>query len=84
MTNILFTRTSEKSFLKLKSSDQRKISKAIEKLNKNPLAGEMLKGEHEGQFKMHAWPYRIIYIFSPKDNLITILEIGHRQGIYKK
>lgn len=84
MTTIIFTKTSEKSFLKLPQPAQIKISKAIDKLEKNPLIGEKLKGEYEGQFKLYAWPYRVIYLFSALDNSVTILEIGHRQGIYKK
>ncbi|MBI3486525.1 type II toxin-antitoxin system RelE/ParE family toxin [Candidatus Daviesbacteria bacterium] len=83
MVKVILTRQAEKSLFKLKSSDQKKISKAIAKLIKNPLTGEKLKGEFEGQFKLYAWPYRLIYIFSAKENVVTILEIGHRQGIYK-
>ncbi len=83
MAKIIFSRPAEKAFFKLKLSDQKKISKAIDKLMKNPLVGEKLKGELEGQYKLYAWPYRIIYIFSTKDNLLHIVAIGHRQGMYK-
>lgn len=81
---IIFTRQAEKSFLKFKSSGQKKISKAIQKLIKNPLSGEKLKGEYQGQYKMKAWPFRIIYLFSPQTNSVTVLEVDHRQGAYKK
>lgn len=83
MVEIIFTITAQKSFLKLPKTAQRKIEKGIEKLTQDPLAGEKLKGEYEGQFKLYAWPYRIIYIFTPEENLITIVEIEHRQGVYK-
>ncbi len=83
MPRITFSKPAEKAFLKLKLSDQKKISKAIDKLIKNPLTGEKLKGELEGQFKLYAWPYRVIYIFSSEENQVTIVAIGHRQGIYK-
>lgn len=81
MINILLTKQAEKSLKKLPLSGQKKISKTIEKLTKNPLAGEKLKGEFEGQYKLVAWPYRVIYMFSPEENLVTIVEIGHRQGV---
>ena len=84
MATIILTKQAEKSFLKLKASDQKKISKAIDKLIRNPLAGEKLKGEYEGQFKIYAWPYRVIYIFSAIDSTVTIIEVEHRQGAYKK
>ena len=83
MVTIIFTRQAEKSFLKLPQSAQRKISKAIEKIEQQPLIGEKLAGEFAGQLKIYAWPYRVIYLFLAKEGVVTILEIGHRQGIYK-
>lgn len=84
MAEVIFTKTAQKSFLKLPKIAQKKIEKGIEKLSKDPLAGEKLKGEFEGQFKLHAWPYRIIYIFAPKENIITVVEVEHRQGVYNR
>lgn len=84
MAQVTFTKTAEKAFLKLPQMAQKKISKAINKLVKNPLAGEKLSGEYEGQFKIYAWPYRVIYLFTADYDLATIIEVGHRQGIYKK
>lgn len=83
MAQIVFTKTAEKSFLKVPLSAKKKIEKAIEKLAQNPLAGEKLKGEFEGQYKLYAWPYRVIYIFSAEDSTVTIVELKHRQGVYK-
>lgn len=83
MADIILTKKAEKSFLRLPLEAKKKISKAIDKLENNPLVGEKLKGEFEGQFKIYAWPYRVIYIHSSKEDMVTILEIGHRQGVYK-
>lgn len=83
MTNISLTKQAKKSLKKLPLSGQKKIAKGLEKLQQSPLSGEKLKGVFEGQFKLVVWPYRIVYIFSQKEKLITIVEIGHRQGIYK-
>lgn len=83
MVQVIFTRTAEKSFLKLPLEAKKKITKGVEKLIENPHAGEKLKGEFEGQYKLYAWPYRIIYIFDPKGKIVTIVEVEHRQGAYK-
>lgn len=83
MAQIIFTKTAEKSFLKLPVNAKKKIAKAIEKLAGNPLAGEKLKGELTGQYKLYAWPYRVIYIFSASEQILTIVEVEHRQGVYK-
>lgn len=83
MIEIRFSKSAEKSFLKLKSSDQKKISKAIDKLNENPLSGEKLKGEYEGLYRIQAWPYRIIYSYDPESEIIEVVAVGHRQGVYR-
>ena len=83
MVRVIFTRTAEKSFLKLPIEAKKKITKGIEKLSEDPLTGEKLKGEFEGQYKLYAWPYRIIYIFSAKEKVVTVVEVEHRQGAYK-
>lgn len=83
MAQIIFTKTAEKSFLKLPTDAKKKISKAIEKLKRNPLVGEKLKREFEGQYKLYAWPYRVIYIFSANEDIVTVVEVEHRQGVYK-
>lgn len=83
MVRILLTKTAEKSFLKLKSSDRKKISKAFDKLEENPLIGEKLKGQYEGLLKLKVWPYRIIYRFTKGKNIVEVVAIGHRQGVYK-
>lgn len=60
MVKITFSKTAEKSFLKLPIAAKKKISKGIEKRIENPISGEKLRGEYEGQYKLYAWPYRII------------------------
>ncbi|MBI2019580.1 type II toxin-antitoxin system RelE/ParE family toxin [Candidatus Daviesbacteria bacterium] len=83
MTKINFSKEAQKFFLKLNSPDQKKISKAIGKIIKDPLIGEKLKGEYEGLFKLYAWPYRVIYSFDRIKKTVLVVTIGHRQGVYK-
>lgn len=75
MATVVVTKQAEKSFLKLPYSSQKKISKAIDKLIQNPLSGEKLKGEFEGQYKIYAWPYRVIYIFSATELKNRVSEV---------
>ena len=83
MAKVIFTKTAEKSFLKLPLTAKKKIEKAIVKLSESPLIGEKLRGEFEGQYKLYAWPYRVIYIFSASENAVVVVEVEHRQGAYK-
>lgn len=84
MAKVIFTKTAEKSFLKLPPSAKKRIDKAIGKLSQDPLVGEKLRGEFSGQYKLHAWPYRLIYIFSSQENVVIVVEVEHKQGVYKK
>lgn len=83
MTEVILSKEAEKLFLKLNKADQKKIVKAFEKLQQNPLSGEKLRGKYEGLYKIYAWPYRVIYSFEPKKKIVLIVTLGHRQGIYK-
>lgn len=83
MIQVNFSKSAEKSFLKLRLSDQKKIAKAIDKLEENPISGEKLKGEYEGLWRVRAWPYRIIYRYDPESEIIEVVSVGHRQGVYK-
>ena len=80
MAKVYFSKTAEKSFLKLPQTAKKKIEKAISKLAEDPLAGEKLKGEFEGQYKLYAWPYRVIYIFSATEKDSKGKKLTSRNG----
>lgn len=83
MIRIFLSKEAEKFFLKLNHLDQKKIIKAIDKLQKDPLVGEKLKGGYQGLFKLRAWPYRVIYSFDQNSRTVLVVTIGHRQGVYR-
>lgn len=60
-----------------------RIVNAIEILQYDPLLGEKMMGKLKNQRKLRVWPYRILYIIEKKKRIITIVDAGHRQGIYK-
>lgn len=78
---IEFSKEAQKVLSKLSAIDQKKIVKAIGKINQDPIAGEKLKGEFKGLFKLRAWPYRVIYSFNSGSKIVFIVTIGHRQGV---
>jgi addiction module RelE/StbE family toxin len=59
-----------------------RIIEAIDALPKNPFMGEKLWGKLQGKRKIVVYPYRIIYEINKKNQIIFIVEIGHRQGVY--
>lgn len=83
MAKVVLAKSAEKSFLKLRSSDKLKISRAIDALEINPLIGKKPHGKFEGLCSVRAWPYRLIYQFFPKQKLVEVVVIEHRQRVYK-
>ena len=62
---------------------RRRINAAIDMLRENPFAGKKLQGEHEGTWSLRVWPYRIIYVIQRDIITVTVLRVGHRQGVYQ-
>lgn len=62
---------------------QRRIKLAIQTLKDFPFEGKKLQGGLAGLFSLRVWPYRIIYIVKKREITVVILDIGHRQGIYR-
>ncbi len=67
---------------KISLKDRRRIVIVINDLAQNPFAGKKLEGEFEGQRSIRVWPYRFLYMIDQKIVTVTILKIGHRQGVY--
>jgi len=72
-----------KSLYKIPLPWRERISKAIDNLALNPFRGEKLWREYVGKRKLRIWPYRIIYSIDEKRKVVFLLDVGHRQGIYK-
>ena len=65
------------------AKDLPKVKRKIEAVIANPLMGKNLKGEHEGQLSIRAWPLRVVYTFDPKSQTIEIITIDYRGQVYK-
>jgi len=83
MLTILIRPSARKSFRRLPRKDQERIRIEIDLLAENPYLGKKLEGEYEGKYSLRVWPYRIIYMFQKEKLTVYVLEIGHRQGVYK-
>ena len=83
MYRLIIERRVSKEVSKLPKNAQQRIDDAIQQLRINPFAGKKLEGEYEGAWTIRAWPYRIIYSIDRKLLTVTVLRVGHRQGVYK-
>ncbi len=80
---VQYTHRALKSLNKIPIAWRKRILKAIDGLKSEPFQGKKLRGELEGSFSLRVWPYRIIYLVNKKQITIIIMDIGHRQNVYK-
>ncbi len=74
--------SAEKEFDRLGGTVQKRIIKKIPSLEENPRpkGAHKLRGREE--YRIRVGVYRILYIISAENHVITIVAIGHRREIY--
>lgn len=80
---VCYSTQSLKNLKKIPESWQRRIIKAISGLKEDPYEGKKLKGQMENLYSLRVWPYRIVYVVKKEEITVLVLDIGHRQNIYK-
>lgn len=78
MFKLLVTSKAKKELKQLKLIYQQAIGLAIEEIKQDPLQGKKLSRELTKRYSFKVGVYRIIYIVSFKDKVITIITAGHR------
>lgn len=79
---IIILKDAQKETRRLPQKDQQRIATAISSLGTDPFRGKKLHGNYEGAWSIRVWPYRIIYTIDRHIVTVTVLRIGHRQGVY--
>ena len=83
MSKIFLTAQSLKNLNNIRDKrTKKKIQLALQKLSQNPRAGKKLEGKLKNNYSLRIWPYRILYEFNSKRDII-ITDIGHRKEIYR-
>ena len=77
------TKTALKQLSRLPMEYRDRIRTVLRSLATDPFAGKKLEGQYEGRYTLRVWPYRIIYRIEKKILVVTVIAIGHRQGVYK-
>ena len=81
--NLVYTSRAGKDIKKLDPSIKRQLSKAILKLQDNPLEhSDKLTDPKMGTYRFRIGDYRFIFDIEGKD--VVVLRIGHRKEIYKR
>lgn len=75
--------TAEKHLAKIPKQFQDRIKLTLVILQNDPYLGKKLFGKYKDQYSINVWPYRIIYEIYKNILLIAVVDIDHRQGVYK-
>ena len=73
----------EKHLAKIPKQFQDKIKLNLVALQKDPYLGKKLFGKYKNQYSINVWTYRIVYEIYKNTLLILVVDIDHRQGVYK-
>ena len=83
MYTIVLDTSAKKDLRKIPVAHKTRIRGALHSLSMNPYVGKKLQGEHEGFRSVRVWPYRVLYAIQKEIITVTVIAIGHRQGVYK-
>lgn len=67
---------------KIHPRDASRIRQALEALADDPYPWQSLKLRDREGYRLRVGDYRVIYDVDEADEVVTILQVGHRQGIY--
>lgn len=79
---VLIKNKVQKELDKLSLREKKRVDECLRDLAEDPFLGKKLHGEHQGEYSLRVWPYRIIYKIYKRELLVLVIEFGHRQGVY--
>jgi mRNA interferase RelE/StbE len=82
--HVILARRAQKDFQKLSQKDQGRILDAFREIAVDPFIGKKLEGDFAGHYTVRVWPYRIIYRIVREIVTVSVVAIGHRQGVYRR
>jgi len=83
MFKVIVPKFALKELSKITKTDQQLIFDKIKDLEKGIFTGDkLLKGKHQGKFRIRAGNYRIVYLKENDILLVTVIRIAHRKEVY--
>ncbi len=83
MAELHFTRRAARDIRKLPPGLRRRIEIALDELIDNPTAGDLLRGDWEGYWKLRTGEYRIIYRIVGA-HVVEVQYVRHRREAYRR
>lgn len=75
-----------KSLEKVNSQDRKRLNDAVAALSENqhPNGATKLKGTKQQVYRLRVGDYRVLYSIYFVNQIVIILDIGHRSEVYKE
>lgn len=83
MYKVLLTREAERQLAEIDLRYRRAITRALQRLSRNPNLGAPLRHELKGLWRMRVGKYRVIYQVNQKQKTVLIWTIEHRRDVYR-
>lgn len=81
--SLILEKPVKKRLLKLPIKIHKRVIRALETIQENPLIGVKLHGELNDYYKYRVGDYRIVYSFNSKESTVIVVKVEHRRGVYK-
>ena len=82
MYKVKLTACARRGLKNLSKSYKEAVTLAIDELKEQPTLGKPLGRELTGRFSIRIGVYRIIYKIDKKDDIVLVLNVGHRSKVY--
>ena len=79
---LIIEKRAQKDLDRIPTAYKDKFTKAFLALTDDPFMGKKLDGDLKGNYSLRVWPYRVIYRVYKKQLIVSVVYIGHRQGVY--
>ncbi|MFC1613239.1 type II toxin-antitoxin system RelE/ParE family toxin [Patescibacteria group bacterium] len=83
MYQIILKKVAIKNLKRIDERYKARIHLALLELSRDPFIGKRLEGNLNNSYSLRVWPYRIIYKIIHNQLIIFVVQIKHRQGVYK-
>jgi len=84
VARVFITRRFQRSYESLDPPVQKRVHRALDRIQENPRRGRALIGPLAGEYAFRVGAYRVIYRYQAGDELVWVLTVRHRSDVYRK
>ena len=81
---VQLTHTAQNELKRLPQKVKRQVAHALDRLGKDPRAGDPLHWQLKGYRSYHTGEYRIVYEIDDDKKMVRVSHIKHRKDVYRE